>query len=355
MIDLTKLRKKIDDIDEDLLELFNRRMQIVKEIGTLKRDSSTVIYRPEREKEIVDRLCALNKGILSEKAIEAIYMELFAVSRNIELPERIAYLGPEGSFTHQAAESRYGAIGNYQPLSTIKGVIQAVETERVKYGVVPVENNQEGTVQETIDLLGTTEVTIVAEIVQPISFAFGSASDQLSDIKKIYSKDIAFRQCKQFLDDYFGDQVELIPVSSTSFASKKALEDKSSAAICSAIAARQYGLPILYENIEDSADNHTRFLILSRNFTNPPTGNDKTSVLITLSHTPGSLASFLQRFHQSGINLSKVESRPAKQGSGFDYVFYIDFDGHLEDKLVQDTIEPYKNQIRWLGSYLKIN
>lgn len=354
MGDLDKLRKKIDELDEKLLRLFNERMQIVKEVGQLKRDSSTSIYRPEREKQIIDRLCAINEGILSDKAIEALFTELFAVSRNVELPEKVAYLGPEGSFTHQAAESKYGAISDYQPLGTIKGVIQAVETERVKYGVVPIENNQEGTVQETIDLLANTNVTIVSEIIQPISFAFGSSSDQLSDIKRIFSKDIAFRQCSNFLDEYFGEEVELIPVSSTSYASKKALEDKSGAAICSAIAARQYGLPILYHNIEDSAGNHTRFLTLSKNYKNPSTGADKTSIQVSLNDKPGSLSQFLQRFYQSGINLSKLESRPAKVGTGFEYIFFIDFDGHIDDQLVQDTIAPYHEQVKWLGSYLKV-
>lgn len=354
MKDLNELRKQIDAIDASLLELLNQRMQVVREVGNLKRESSAEIYRPEREKAIIERLCQLNDGLISDRAIEAIFLELFSVSRHYELPERIAYLGPEGSFTHQAAESRYGAVSDYQPLSTIKGVVQAVETERVKFGVVPIENNQEGTVQETIDLLGLTDVTIVAEIIQPIHFAFASASDQLSDIKVIYSKDIAFRQCKQFIDDYFSDGVELIPVTSTSYASKKALGDKSSAAICSAIAARQYGLPILYDNIEDSAGNRTRFLILSKDFHNQPSGRDKTSVLVNLPHTPGALVDFLSRFRAAGINLSKVESRPAKQGSVFEYVFYIDFEGHMTDENVRETLKPYAGQYKWLGSYLRV-
>jgi len=354
MADLGELRSKIDKIDEQLLELFNQRMKVVRQVGQFKRATKTAVYRPEREKAIIERLCKINQGTLTEKAIEAIYLEVFAVSRNFELPERIAYLGPEGSFTHQAAESRYGGMSDYQPLGSIKGVVQAVETERVRFGVVPIENNQEGTVQETIDLLGNSEVTIVAEIIQPIHFAFASASEQLSDIKRIYSKDIAFRQCKNFIGDFFGDNVELIPVTSTSYASKKALEDKASAAICSAIAARQYGLPILYENIEDSSDNHTRFLILAREFNNQQSGHDKTSILAKLPHTPGALADFLQRFHQAGINLSKVESRPAKGGAGFNYVFYIDFEGHAEDQLVKDTLAPYQGSVKWLGSYVKI-
>ncbi len=354
MASLDELRNKIDSIDEKVLQLLNDRMEVVKEVGLLKKTNMTAIYRPEREKAIVERLSNINKGPLTKKAIEALFLEIFAVSRNYELPERVAYLGPEGSFTHQAAESRYGAMSDYQPLASIKGVIKAVETERVRFGVVPIENNQEGTVQETIDLLGTSDVTIVAEIVQPIHFAFASASDQLSDIKKIYSKDIAFRQCKHFIDDFFGDKVEMVPVTSTSYASKKALGDKASAAICSAIAARQYGLPILYENIEDSAGNHTRFLILAKEFNNQQSGNDKTSILVNLSHTPGALADFLQCFHQAGINLSKVESRPAKNGADFKYIFYIDFEGHAEDQLVIDTLKPYLDHIKWLGSYVKI-
>jgi len=351
---LEELRKSIDQLDDQLLQLLNKRMEYVKQVGHLKRTTKASIYRPEREKAILDRLTNNHPGLLNRQAIEAIFLEIFAVSRNYELPERVAYLGPEGSFTHQAAESRYGAMSDYLALSTITSVFEAVYTSRARFGVVPIENNQEGTVQETIDLLGQYEMNIVAEIVMPIHFAFASTEDQLKKIKKIYSREIAFRQCKKFIREFFGDEVSLIPVSSTSNAMTLASQEPGTAAIGSHIAAKVQNLPILYENIEDSADNHTRFLIICKQFDNQMSGTDKTSVLARLPDKPGALADFLQTFHQAGINLCKVESRPAKEGSKFKYVFFIDFDGHFQDEKVKNALEPYKNLITWLGSYVKM-
>ncbi len=351
---LEELRKGIDDIDDQLIDLLNKRMEYVKKVGELKRDTNTAIYRPEREKAIVDRLYESHQGILNRSAIEAIFLEIFAVSRNFELPERVAFLGPEGSFTHQAAESRYGAMSDYLPLDSISAVFEAVATERARFGVIPIENNQEGTVQETIDYLGVHELSIVAEIVLPIHFCIASLEQELKSVRTIYSRDIAFRQCKNFLNDYFGHEVKQIPVSSTSRACKIAIEEERSAAICAPIAARQYRLPILYSNIQDSADNQTRFLIISKNFVNQVSGEDKTSVIARLPDEPGALVNFLRKFEDAGINLCKVESRPAKLGSKFKYIFFVEFDGHRNDPLVQETIEPYRKSITWLGSYVKM-
>ncbi len=351
---LESLREKIDNVDDELIKLLDQRMGYVKEVGQLKREESSTIYRPDREKSIIDRLTHLSEGILNRAAIEAIFLEIFAVSRNFELPERVAYLGPDGSFTHQAAESRYGAISDYLALDSIPAVFDAVATSRARFGVVPIENNQEGTVQETIDYLGVHELSIVAEIVLPIHFCIASLEEDLKGVKTIYSRDIAFRQCKNFLRDYFENEPKLIPVSSTSRACKIAIEEEKSAAICAPIAARQNRLPILYNNIQDSADNQTRFLIIGENFRNPVTGSDKTSVIAKLPDVPGALVSFLKKFEDSGINLCKVESRPAKIGSKFKYFFFVEFDGHYEEDVVQKTISPYKENIRWLGSYVKI-
>lgn len=353
-MNLEELRKQIDQLDDQLLEVLNRRMAVVKQIGDLKNTNNDIIYRPEREKAIIDRISAKNKGLLSKKAIEAIFLEIFAVSRNLELPERIAFLGPEGSFTHQAAEMRFGAMSQYLALGSIQSVFETVNTERVRYGVVPIENNQEGVVIETIDLLGEYDLKIVAEVPMPIHFAFATLSNNPHDVKRIYSKDIAFRQCKKFIDEVYGKQIELIPVNSTSKAVKIALEDKEAAAICSHIAARQYLLPILFENIEDSVDNYTRFIILGKNFVNQRSGSDKTTLLAKTTNKPGSLAILLQEFHQANINLTKIESRPAKMGKKFNYWFLIDFEGHSEDENAKKILEKHKNDIKLLGSYVKL-
>ncbi len=353
---LDKLRKGIDEIDDKIIELLNDRMELVKAIGEMKRSSNAAIYRPEREKAIIDRLfeATTGKGALNRAAIEAIFLEIFAVSRNYELPERVAYLGPEGSFTHQAAESRYGAMSDYLPLDSIPAVFDAVATSRARFGVVPIENNQEGTVQETIDYLGVHQLNIVAEVVLPIHFCIASLEEDLSSVETIYTKDIAFRQCKNFIQQYFKQDVKQIPVSSTSRACKMALEEKGTAAICAPIAARQYRLPILYSNIQDSADNQTRFLILSQNFKNEMSGEDKTSLIAKLPDEPGALVSFLRNFEDEGLNLCKVESRPAKIGSKFKYIFFVEFDGHYNDPLVQKALGPYKKDVTWLGSYVKM-
>ncbi len=351
---LEELRKQIDQIDNEMLELLNQRMEVVKKVGELKRRTNAVIYRPEREKAIIDRLNKINKGQLNKAAIEAIFLEIFAVARNLELPERVAYLGPEGSFTHQAAESRYGAMSSYTALNSIRAVFESVNTGRARFGVVPIENNQEGVVQETIDLLGMYDLNIVAELPLSIHFSFATEAESLKDVKKIYSKDIAFRQCSRFIEDHFDKHVELVPVNSTSTAAKIAKEEKGAGAICAHIAAKEYALPILFDNIEDSVKNFTRFIIISHGHINEASTSDKTSILARLEDKPGALATFLQEFQKSKINLCKVESRPAKEGSHFKYIFYIDFEGHINDRRVQKVLKNYKPNIKWLGSYVKL-
>lgn len=354
-LELERLRKEIDQLDDQMIQVLNLRMEIVKKIGELKKSNKSAIYRPEREKNIIDRLYKNHQGLLTKPAIEAIFLEIFAIARNLELPELIAYLGPEGSFTHQAAESRFGAKSEYFALSSIKSVFEAVDTGRARFGVVPLENNQEGIVSETIDLLGSTDLHITAEIPLPIHFAFASTVERLRDIKRIYSKDIGFRQCKKFIDESFnGNKIELIPVNSTSQAVKIAMKTKHSAALCSHIAAKQYNLPILFDNVEDSTDNFTRFLIVGKDIKNQHSGIDKTSFLAKTTDKPGSLMLLLQDFYNEGINMTKLESRPAKKGKSFKYLFYIDIDGHIEDDNVARVINKHQKDIKWLGSYIKM-
>jgi chorismate mutase/prephenate dehydratase len=330
-------------------------MIVVKKVGELKRANKAIIYRPEREKYIIDRLAGLNDGLLNRAAIEAIFLEIFAVSRNIELPERVAFLGPEGSFTHQAAESRFGAMSEYISLPSIGSVFESVDTERVRFGVVPIENNREGIVFETIDLLFKLDLKIVAELPLSIHHTFVTKAEKLSDITRIYSKDIAFRQCAKFLGEYFQNQsVELVPVESTSKAARIAAGEPASAAICSHIAAKLFEVPVLFSNIEDSDSNRTRFLIISKNFKNEKSGNDKTTIVAKLGDKPGSLARFLQLFDEKKINLTKIESRPLREGEEFRSWFYIDFEGHIDDAGVQAIMEAYRGQVRWAGSYTRL-
>ncbi len=354
---LDDCREAIDAIDNEMLTLLNKRMKVVERVGEIKKETGGAIYRPEREKAIIDRLVSLNQkegGLLNKSAIEAIFLEIFAVARNLELPERIAYLGPEGSFTHQAAESRFGAMSDYLSLNSIASVFKTLEAGRAKFGVVPIENSRDGIVGETLDLLAKSSMKIVAELYMPIHMSFATKVEKLEDITKIYSKDKGFGQCREFLSEHGLINVELIPVESTAKAAILAAKEPNSAAICSHIAAKLYGLPTLFENIEDAIDNTTRFVILS-DFKNAISENDKTSILVRLKDAveAGSLVRFLQDFEEEKINLSKIESRPSRDKGGFGYWFYIDFYGHIDEKKIQKVIQKHKNELTWLGSYVK--
>ncbi len=347
-IDLKKLREQIDSIDDDILTLLEKRMQIVKNVGELKHKVGGAIYRPEREQEIIARLKAQKKGIISDDAIEAIYLEIFAASRNLELPERVAYLGPKGSFTHQVAESRFGAYADYLSLSGIESIFKILENKEAKYGVVPIENNTDGIVGITLDCLGKYNSKIVAEVVMDIHHSFASLNDSIEGIKRIYSHPQGYNQCRIFLEEHMLLDIEFIPTKSTAEAAKMALKDPLSAAICSKIAAKMYQLPILFEKIEDNLANKTRFLILS-DFKNDRAKHNKTSILAKTEDKPGGLVKFLQIFEKEKINLTKIESRPLKNSS-FETVFYLDFEGYIDDENVQRVLNSDYN-IKWLGSY----
>ena len=354
---LDECRVAIDNIDNEMLKLLNERMKIVERVGEIKKETGGAIYRPEREKAIIERLNRLNEeqhGLLNKSAIEAIFLEIFAVARNLELPERIAYLGPEGSFTHQAAESRFGAMSDYLSLNSIASVFKALEAKRAKFAVVPIENSRDGIVGETLDLLAKSSVKIVAELYMPIHISFATKAQKLEDITKIYSKDKGFGQCREFLSEHGFVNVEQIPVESTAKAAILAAQDEHAAAICSHIAAKLYGVPTLFENIEDSVDNTTRFVILS-DFKNAISGEDKTSILVRLKDAveAGALVHFLQDFDKEEINLSKIESRPSRDKDGFGYWFYIDFYGHIDEERIQKIIQKHTDEVTWLGSYVK--
>lgn len=357
MKNLDECREAIDAIDDEILDLLNKRMRVVERVGEIKNDTGTAIYRPEREKAIIERLCAKNKrdgGLLNDAAIEALFLELFAVSRNLELPERIAYLGPEGSFTHQAAESRFGAMSDYLSLSSIDSVFKTLESKRAKFGVVPIENSRDGIVGETLDLLAKSSVKIVAELYMPIHMSFATKAKGFSSIKKVYSKDKGFGQCREFLSEHGLTNVELIPVESTAKAAILASQEEDAAAICSHIAAKLYGVPIMFNDIEDEIGSSTRFIILS-DFENAISGNDKTSIFVQIKDAlkAGSLVHFLQDFEEANINLSKIESRPSKNKGGFGYWFFIDFYGHINEEKIQKVINKHDGEITWLGSYVK--
>jgi chorismate mutase/prephenate dehydratase len=346
-MNLNQLRENIDSIDDQLLELLNKRMEFVKSVGELKNSTGGAIYRPEREKDIIDRLYKNSKGLLNKSAIEALFLEIFAISRNLEKAEKIAFLGPVGSFTHQAAESRFGAMSEYLPLPSIQSVFNVINSKEAKYGVIPLENSSNGMVNDTIEALNKYNLKIIAEVVLDIHHTLGTTCDKVEDITKIYSKDIAFEQCRDFLNRNNLHNQDLIPVESTAKAAKLASDESSSAAICSHIGAKLHNLPIMYENIEDCHDNKTRFLIIS-DFDNQQSPNCKTSIIATLDNKAGTLVDFLTDFQQENISLLKIKSYTSKAES----VFYIDFHGHFKDEKIAKILNKNSSQVKLLGSYV---
>jgi chorismate mutase/prephenate dehydratase len=348
---LKVLRDTLDNIDDEILKLLNKRMETVHKVGELKAQSGGAIYRPERERAIIDRLYKQSQdtnGSLNKVAIEALFLEIFAISRNLELPENVAYLGPDGSFTHQAAESRFGAMSAYLPIGSIKGVFREVANKKAKFGVIPVENSSNGIVSDTITCLDEYNLKIIAEVMVDIHHTLATRCDSVKDIRKIYSKDIAFEQCHKFLEDFGLDDIELIPVESTAKAAKLAMTEPNSAAICSHVGAKMYNLPILFENIEDKGNNRTRFLIIS-DFDNGKSGDDKTSILVKLSNEAGALVRFLNDFDKANINLTKIKSHIVEGKS----TFFIEFNAHKDQQKVKDIFNKYKNEIKFLGSYVR--
>ncbi|MFT7824617.1 MAG: chorismate mutase [Sulfurimonas sp.] len=345
---LNELRKNIDKIDDTLLELYNERMDLVHQVGELKNTTGAPIYRPEREQAILNRLKSRNKGRLTDVAIDALFLEMFAVSRNLELPEGVAYLGPEASFTHQAAESKFGAMSAYLPIGSIQGVFREVTKGTAKFGVVPIENSSSGIVSDTISSLDEYDLKIIAEVVIDVHLSFATLSEDIEKIDKIYSKDIAFGQCRVFLEDLGFNEIEHIPVESTAKAAKLATKDKNAAAVCPSVAAKINNLPIRFDNIEDDTSNRTRFFVIST-FDSLPSGDDKTSLLVKLDNTPGSLVNFLNDFERSNINLTKIKSHIVEGKS----IFFIEFLGHRDDEKIKPVLEKHANVIKVLGSYVR--
>ena len=345
---LDELRVKIDSIDDTLLKLYNERMELVHAVGEVKNTTGAPIYRPEREQAILSRLKSQNDGKLTDDAIDALFLEMFTVARNLELPEAVAFLGPEASFTHQAAESKFGALSAYLPIGSIPGIFREVEKGTAKFGVIPIENSSNGIVTDTINCLDEYDLKIIAEVVVDVHLAFATINEDIGTVKKIYSRDIAFGQCRKFLQDLGLDEIEHIPVESTAKAAKLAREDENAAALCPSVAAKINNLPIRFENIEDDTNNKTRFFIVS-NFENQPSGKDKTSVLARLSNEPGSLVDFLNDFEKSKVNLTKIKSHIVEGKS----IFFLEFNGHKDDTHIRQILEKHQDEIKVLGSYVK--
>lgn len=349
--ELLKLREGIDAIDNQLLALINERLGLVREVGRLKAATGRQVLDSARERQIFERLLTLNQGPLDEKVLRHLFTQIMAASRQLQRPQRVCFLGPEATFTHLAAMNHFGHSVTYVPQPSIRDVFADVEKDHCHYGVVPVENSIEGAVNHTLDLFFESDLTICAEIYQPISHDLLNRSGRLLDIRKIYSHPQPFAQCRRWLQKFLPN-VTLEECGSTAIAAQKAAQDPETAAIASSEAARLYNLEVVASAIEDTLRNTTRFLVVGRDEIHR-TGDDKTSLMFATAHVPGALFQVLAPLAESRINMVKLESRPTKY-QNWSYFFFMDLEGHLEDDQVGATLVEMKKlcmYLKWLGSY----
>ena len=345
------LRKKIDQIDEKILELLNDRASIALTIGHSKRLNNEEIYVPGREKEILDRLAQLSRGPLSEQATRSVFREVIAACRSLESPLKIAFFGVEASYSHLAAREKFGATPAFVSTVSIAEVFQEVQQGRAAYGVVPIENSTEGIVAHTLDLLVESELKICAEIFLDIHHHLLSKSGRVEDVRKIVSHPQALAQCRQWIARHLR-AVEVAEVASTAHAALMAANDSTLAAISSGLAREIYDLQVIAASIEDQSNNITRFLVIG-NKDSIPSENDKTSLAFSVKDEPGILYRMLEPFAKSGINLSKIESRPIKS-KPWEYMFFLDLKGHKEEPRVRGAIQQLEARsvfLKILGSY----
>jgi len=349
---LPEIRKKIDAIDAKLLQLLNDRADLVHEVGLLKRKEGAAIYAPEREEQLLRSLLKRNKGRLPETAIRAIYREIMSASLALEKDLTIAYFGPVATNTHQAARSKFGASVQYTPQVSIADVFDVVARCNADYGVVPIENSTEGAVNHTLDVFVDSDLRICAQILLKIENHL-AAKIPMEEIRKVYSHPQVLGQCRNWLRHNLPG-VDLVEVSSTSRAAELASKEPHAGAITGKMAAEVYGLNILVPSIQDSPNNTTRFLVIGHN-TCPPTGDDKTSLMLCVNDRPGALLDVLEPFKRLQINMSKIESRPSKR-KAWEYYFFVDVDGHAGDAPVAKALEELKKHcsfVKILGSYPK--
>lgn len=347
---LSSLRKKIDNIDKQVISFLNERATIAKKVGRLKSRSGAGIYVPDREAQIYKNILKKNKGPLSANALKAIYREIMSSSLSLEKSLRIAYLGPEATFTNLAAIKKFGSQVEYYSCKNITEVFREVEVSRSDYGVVPVENSIEGAVSHTLDMFINSDLKICSEVLLEISHnLIGRCS--IKSIKSVYSNPQVFGQCRVWLDSHLRD-VELIEVSTTSKAAEIASGERNACAIASTLAAKKYKLRILASDIEDSASNITRFLVIGQHMPSP-TKNDKTSIMFSGKDRAGALHDMLSPFKKNSVNLTKIESRPSKK-KAWEYYFFVDMIGHYQDVNVKKALKELEKQctfLKILGSY----
>lgn len=343
-------RKSIDHLDAQIVRLINERTKHVLAIGAIKLKAGEEIYVPARERAVLQRICKMNVGPITDEQLRAIYREVMSSALALEKSLTIAYLGPEATFTHQAAIKRFGSSLRYAAQKTIGDVFTEVSKNRADYGVVPVENSTEGVVTHTLDMFVDSELKIVSQIVLKVQQCLIS-NTPCAKIKKLYVHPQSLAQCRGWIQSHL-PRVELIETSSNARSAELAAKEKGAAALGGLLAAEKYKLTVLEQDIQDNAANATRFLVLGRQCS-PPTGDDRTSLMVSMSDKVGALHHALAAFRKYKINLTKIESRPSKR-KAWQYLFFIDCDGHMQDTKVAKAIAHLEKEcslVKVLGSY----
>lgn len=348
---LSQLRTEIDAVDDAILDLLNRRAALAQSVGRVKAGEHRDFHVPSREREIYERLTARNPGPFPTEAVRGVFREIISASLSLEAPMRVAFLGPQATFSHLAALQQFGLSAELVPQKSIPAVFEEVEKGRALYGVVPVENSTEGVVSHTLDMFMESELRINAEVMLEVSHFLLSRTGRLEDIRKVYSHPQPLAQCRKWLAENLAN-VPQVDVASTTLAAQIVSEDYNAAAIASEFAATLYNLKVVKERIEDQVNNVTRFLVIAKKVADKGP-SDKTSLMFSVKDEPGILYRMLEPFAKRGLNLSKIESRPMKT-KAWEYIFFLDMVGHISDPDVETAVRELRECcqfVKVLGSY----
>jgi chorismate mutase/prephenate dehydratase len=357
---LEQIRARIDDIDTQLHELINQRAQLAKQVGISKHAAGHTVdfYRPEREAQVLRMAVERNRklhGPLRDEEVARLFREIMSACLAQQEPLKVAFLGPEGTFTQQAVLKHFGHSVRALPLTSVEEVFREVESGTADFGVVPIENSSEGTVNNTLDMFLTSPLGICSEVELRIHQNLMGRMTALADVQRVCAHPQALAQCRGWLTENLAG-VERVPVSSNAEGARRARDEEGTAAIAGSVAAELYGLNMLVPEIEDHADNTTRFLVIGRKSA-PPSGEDKTTLLVSAAHTdsPGALFRLVEPFARHRISMTRIESRPSRRRK-WDYVFFIDLEGHASSEPLASALAEIKGQaslFRVLGSYPK--
>jgi len=352
-LDLVALRERIDGIDRHIQELIGERAQFANQVGKAKGKLAAAVdyYRPEREAQVLRRVVDRNDGPLNDEVLVRLFREIMSACLAQQEPLKIGYLGPEGTHSQQAVYKHFGHSIHGLPLASIEEVFQEVEAGHADFGVVPVENSTQGTIQSTLDMFLTSKLKICGEVELRVHQHLLSRNGQIEGIERVYSHPQSFAQCKAWLRQYL-PKAEKIPVSSNAEAARRARSSDDAAAIAGISAANVYGLKSIAGPIEDRPDNTTRFLVIGRELF-PPSGNDRTSLLVFIKDQPGALYHVLAPFANHGLSMNRIESRPGHTGL-WQYGFFIDISGHVQEEAMRralDELADYAQEVKVLGSY----